>query len=391
MVRDATERRLAAILHADVSGYSLLMSENEDAAVRAATAYREQIELLVRQYRGRLVDFRGDEFLAEFPSATDAVRCAVEIQRVLWARNAGVDAELRMEFRIGVHLGELRIEGERVFGDGVNIASRLQRLAEAGGICISGAVYDQLGRKLDLEYEDLGQQTVKNIPAPVRAYRVGALAALESPRAEQPDSPGPPVASDPVERRPGLFGRNSTEPPRPDIAAYAARDGTATLMFTDITGFSAATERLGDERGWQILRAYKAIIRDQLARQGGHEIDSPGDSFLIAFDSARRALLCAISTQRAVATYAEENPDAALGHSIGLHTGDVIAEEGKVFGRNVHLAARISSRAKGGEILISSIVKELTERADDFHYREMPEQHLPGMSQPLLLFEVKWD
>ena len=125
-----TERKLAAILSADVVGYSRLMAEDEAATVRTLTAYREQIGALVREHRGRLVDFTGDNFLAEFPTATDAVEAAAEIQRVLKARNAAVPAGRAMEFRIGVHLGEVRVEGERLYGDGVNIAARLEGLAE---------------------------------------------------------------------------------------------------------------------------------------------------------------------------------------------------------------------------------------------------------------------
>jgi adenylate cyclase len=177
------ERKLAAILSADVVGYSRLMAEDEDATVRTLAAYREEISLLVRQHRGRVVDFTGDNFLAEFPTATDAVQGAVEIQGILKVRNAPLPADRRMEFRIGVHLGEVRTEGERIYGDGVNIAARLEGLAEAGGICISDMVQRQVEGKFELGYQDIGEQTVKNIPKPVRAYRVGIgeVSAVEEP------------------------------------------------------------------------------------------------------------------------------------------------------------------------------------------------------------------
>jgi adenylate cyclase len=155
---EGVERKLAAILSADVVGYSRLMAEDEEATVRTLIAYREEIALLVRQHRGRVADFTGDNFLAEFPTATDAVQCAVEIQGVLKVRNAPLPSERKMEFRIGVHLGEVRVEGERIYGDGVNIAARLEGLADPGGICISAAVHDQVERKLALVCEDLGEQ-----------------------------------------------------------------------------------------------------------------------------------------------------------------------------------------------------------------------------------------
>ncbi len=166
------DRHLAAILSADVVGYSRLMAEDEDATIRAVTARREEVELHVRQHRGRLNDFTGDNFLAEFGSAVAALDCAVEIQRLVAALNAALAPERKMEFRIGLHLGEVRVQDDRLFGTGVNVAARLESLAEPGGICISGEVYGQVESRLDLGYEDLGEQSVKNIPKPVRVYRV---------------------------------------------------------------------------------------------------------------------------------------------------------------------------------------------------------------------------
>jgi adenylate cyclase len=169
---ETAERKLAAILSADVVGYSRLMAEDEDGTVRRLTDYREEIAMLVRQHRGRVVDSPGDNLLAEFPAATDAVSCAVEVQGSLKVRNAPLPEDRRMEFRIGVHLGEVRVEDERIYGDGVNIAARLEGLAEPGGICISGMVHSQVRNKLDVGYEDLGEQEIKNIPEPVRVYRI---------------------------------------------------------------------------------------------------------------------------------------------------------------------------------------------------------------------------
>src|SRR6266581_5267240 len=180
------ERKLTAILSADVKGYSRLMGDDEEATIRTLTAYREVMTTLVQQHRGRVVDSPGDNLLAEFASVVDAVRCAVEIQQALHAKNADLPDQRKMEFRIGINLGDVVIEGERLYGDGVNIAARLESLAEPGGICISGTVYDQVKNKLALGYEDLGEQAVKNIAKPVRVWRVvmdeaaAALAATQS-------------------------------------------------------------------------------------------------------------------------------------------------------------------------------------------------------------------
>lgn len=169
------ERKLSAILSADVVEYSRLMGEDEDFTIHTLTGNREMMATLIKQYRGRVVDSPGDNLLAEFPSVTQAVNCAVEIQRELAERNAELPDDRRMEYRIGVNLGDVAQEGERIYGDGVNIAARLESLAEPGGICISGFVYHQVKNRLKLEYEYLGEQSVKNIKEPVPVYRVLSL------------------------------------------------------------------------------------------------------------------------------------------------------------------------------------------------------------------------
>src|SRR5262249_917380 len=166
------ERKLAAIFSTDVQGYSRLMGDDEAATIRTLTTYREVMTTLIQQHRGRVVDSPGDNLLAEFASAVEAVQCAVEIQGELQSRNAELSDMRKMEYRIGINLGDVVVEGERLYGDGVNIAARLESLAVPGGICISGTVYDQVKSKLALSYEDLGAQAVKNIAEPVRVYRV---------------------------------------------------------------------------------------------------------------------------------------------------------------------------------------------------------------------------
>jgi TolB-like protein/class 3 adenylate cyclase len=172
MAEEGFKRKLAAILSADVAGYSRLMDDDEEATVRTLTAYRTAIADLAQQFRGRIVDTPGDNILAEFTSVVDAVNCTVEIQRDLAERNADLPYNRKMEFRIGVNLGDVIEEEGRIYGDGVNIAARMESMAEAGGICISGRAYDQVANKLGLEYENLGEHQVKNINTPIRVYRV---------------------------------------------------------------------------------------------------------------------------------------------------------------------------------------------------------------------------
>jgi len=172
MSTQEVKRKLTAILSADVKGYSRLMGEDEKGTVRTLNAYKELMTNLTQHHHGRVVDAPGDNVLAEFASVVDAVECAVEIQKELKTRNADLPENRRMEFRIGVNLGDVIEDADQILGDGVNIAARLESLSEAGGICISGTVFDQVKNKLNLGYKYLGEQTVKNILEPVRVYRV---------------------------------------------------------------------------------------------------------------------------------------------------------------------------------------------------------------------------
>jgi len=172
MTTEGFKRKITAILSADVVGYSRLMGEDEAATVKTLATYREVMAALIKQHRGRMVDSPGDNVLAEFASVVDGVQCAVAVQKEFQSRNAELPEGRRMEFRIGINLGDVIEEEQRIYGDGVNIAARLEALADPGGICISKTAFDQIETKLPLGYEYMGEQTVKNIPRPVGAYRV---------------------------------------------------------------------------------------------------------------------------------------------------------------------------------------------------------------------------
>jgi adenylate cyclase len=195
------ERKLAAVLSADAVGYSRLMSADEEHTVRTLQSHRKKIERLIGTFRGRVVDSPGDNLLAEFPSAVGSVRCAIDIQRALAADNEKLDADRRMPFRIGIHVGDVMVEGSRIYGDGVNIAARLEGLAEPGGICLSDLVYQQVRRRLELAATDLGERELKNIEGAVHVYRIepspsagnGAPARAAAPAALSPPQ-GPSLA-----------------------------------------------------------------------------------------------------------------------------------------------------------------------------------------------------
>ena len=169
---ERAKRKLSAILSADVKGYSRLMGEDELATIETLKKYRIRISSLIEQFRGRVVDSPGDNLLAEFVSVVDAVECAVNIQEELKKENDELPESRKMEFRIGVNLGDVVEDGERIYGDGVNIAARIESMAEAGGICISKTAYDQIKNKISIGYEYLGEHSVKNIKDQVGVYRI---------------------------------------------------------------------------------------------------------------------------------------------------------------------------------------------------------------------------
>ncbi len=193
MADEGYTRKLTAILGADVTGYSLLMDDNEEATLRTLTSHRAAITHLIQEYKGRVVDTPGDYVLAEFPSVVDAVNCAVEIQRELAERNAELPDNRKMEFRIGINLGDVILKDGKIYGDGVNIAARIEPLADPGGICISQSVYDQVKNKVDLKFKYLGAKKAKNIADPLYLYKVlaetGDTEQQNSNKLKLPDKP----------------------------------------------------------------------------------------------------------------------------------------------------------------------------------------------------------
>jgi adenylate cyclase len=231
------ERRLAAILSADVKEYSRLMGADDVATVEMLTAYRKVMTALISQHRGRVVDAPGDNLLAEFSSVVDAVQCSVSIQEELNERNADLPAGRRMDFRIGVNLGEVIVEGDRIYGDGVNIAARVQALAEGGGVCISGSVCDEISSKLSFDCEPLGEQALKNIDEAVRVYRVRA----STPSEVAPSSPSAETNSGPAScEKPAVavlpFANMSDDPEQEHFT-----DGLTDDIITDLSKIGGLT------------------------------------------------------------------------------------------------------------------------------------------------------
>jgi adenylate cyclase len=256
MTAEKIKRKLAAILSADVKGYSRLMGEDEIATVRTLEAYRETISMLIERHHGRVVDSPGDNLLAEFASIVDAVEGAVDIQKALKAKNANLPEKRRMEFRIGINLGDIIEEEERIYGDGINIAARMQGLADGGGISISGTAYDQVKNKLALEYEFQGEQTVKNIEEPVRVYRVvmesdvftnGTDRALELP--DRPSVAVLPFANMTGDPKEEYFSDGLTEDLITDLSKISGLFVIARNSVFTYKGKTVKVEEVGRELG----------------------------------------------------------------------------------------------------------------------------------------------
>src|SRR5207253_5248612 len=193
-MKQPIERRLAAILAADVAGYSRLMGLDEAGTAQALREHRTAADPLIAQHGGRIVKTTGDGVLIEFGSVVGAVQCALALQKLTAERNAGIAGKRRMEWRIGIHLGDVLVEGDDILGDGVNIAARLEGIAEPGGICISEDAFRQVRGKIEAEFADIGKQSLKNIARPLRVYRFGSASAPEQPTTPQtalalPDKP----------------------------------------------------------------------------------------------------------------------------------------------------------------------------------------------------------
>ena len=219
------ERKLAAILSADAAGYSRLMSEDELGTVRALATCRELVAGVITRHQGRVVDMAGDNVLAEFPSAVSAVEAASAMQAQLETCNGKLPENRRLEFRVGVNLGEVVIDAGRLYGDGVNVAARIEALAEPGGICVSAKVYEEVRRKLDLAFEDLGERPLKNIALPVRVYRVRSGGPAMQPAAASAGAAKPSIIVLP-------FTNMSGDPEQEFFA-----DGLTEDILTDLSRF----------------------------------------------------------------------------------------------------------------------------------------------------------
>ena len=366
--RQGMQRRLAALLSADVVGYSRLMDDNDVATVRTLSACRTIIAEIVASSGGRVVDSPGDNILAEFPSAVDAVKAAHVIQVRLGAANADLPDHRRMAFRIGVNLGDVLVEKGRIYGDGVNVAARIEALADPGGICVSGKVYDEVVRKLELRFVDRGEHRLKNIAGPVRVY------ALDS---ANPTQTMPSKSA--VQGKPGT--------PDGSSAASSQRQRLAAVMFADMVGYSRRIEQDEIRSSTQVTRSvqlFKSLIGDY----GGQVKNVAGDGILALFDSADKALRFGLQMRSEFhdqSVWADGDP---IQFRIGLSLGEVIEEHGNVQGHCVNVAARLQQMAEPDNIVVTRAVRDAVRDQPGIALKPLGSPALKNMSGAIEVFAV---
>ncbi len=254
MTEERMERRLSAILAADIAGYSALMGSDEARTVRDLKGHQAAVLPMIGEFAGRIIDTAGDGIMAEFPSVVNAVECAVAIQTTMAQRNAAIEPTRRMQFRVGINIGDVVYDEVRIYGDGINIAARLEGIAEAGGICISSKVYDEITGRLDLACRDIGEQQLKNIARPVRAYHVrldGAAPAAAPPPAlpEKPSIAVLPFANMSGDPEQEFFADGMTEDLITDLSKISGLFVIARNSSFSYKGRSVKVQEIGRDLG----------------------------------------------------------------------------------------------------------------------------------------------
>ena len=342
------ERRLSAILAADIAGYSGLTGADEARTVRDLKGHQAAVLPMVVEFGGRVIDTAGDGILAEFPSVVNAVKCAVAIQSKMAERNGGAEPERCMEFRIGVSIGDVVYDEARVYGDGINVATRLKAIAEPGGICISSKVYEEVSGRIDLAYQDLGEQQLKNIARPVRVYRV-------------------------------QLGKTRTG---------AERQLTA-ILAADVAGYSRLVEN--DEEGTLIQwkTHWHVLIEPKIKEFHGRIVRVIGDGVLAEFASVVDAVRCAVEVQRGMAARNAEVPhDKRIEFRMGINFGELIIDGRDFWGDAVNVAARLEALAEPGGICVSGRVQEDVKGKLDIVFEDAGEQQLKNIARSVRVYRI---
>src|SRR5215472_2945217 len=320
----ASTRRLAAILAADVVGFTSLIEADLGGTLRALKAIRRDlVDPTIEAHNGRLLKTSGDLLLVEFSNVVEALRCATDLQRTLAEHNRNLPAGKRIEFRIGIHQGDVVTQDGYLFGDGVNIATGLEGLAEPGGICLSARAKEDAEGKLAVQFEDMGEQRFKNRSRRVRTYQIS------------------PAAASSVR-----------------ISEKATRR-LAAILAADVVGYSRLMGADEEETHERLKAHFGHLVEAKIKEHRGRIVKNTGDGFLAEFPSVVDGVRCAVEVQREMVVREPEAADEQrIRFRIGINVGDVIVEEHDIFGDGVNIAARLEALAEPGGICVSGIVHE---------------------------------
>src|SRR5215472_2370079 len=348
-------RRLAAILAADVVGFHSRIDADLGGTLRALEAIRRDLlDPTIAAYNGRLLRKSGDLLLVEFDNVVEALRCAAHFQRTIAEHNRNLSAEKRIEFRIGIHQGDVVIQDGHLFGDGVNIARGLEGLAQPGGICLSARAKEDAEGKLAVQFEDMGEQRFKNRSRPIRTYQI------------------PPGRASSV----GI-----AEKPTRRLAAILAADvaGYSRLMGVDEEG---THERLQAH--------FRELVNPKIGEHRGRVVKNTGDGFLAEFASVVDAVRCAVEVQRGMAERnATVPPEQWIELRIGINRGDVIAEGDDIYGDGVNIAARLEALAEPGRICLSRVVRDQVRDRLDCTFEDLGEQQVKNIARPVRVYRLR--
>ncbi len=350
-------------------GYAAIAQRDEPLALRLVDEERKLIRPLLERFRGREVKTLGDGALVEFDSAIQAMQCAAEIQRRQYLRNSQPNV-VPVELRIGIHLGDVEQHRDDIFGDAVNIASRIEPLAEAGGVCVTGSVREQVQNKIPYPLQLLEHTVLKNIESPVAVYR-----------AELPWTPGHASGAAPSTDR--------ASSPLPDLGYVPGGPRRlAAIMFTDMVGFSALTQR-DESLALRLVDEQRRLMRPVFDRFRGREVKTMGDGAVVEFDSALDATECAVAVQR---TLLERNREAAgerIDIRVGIHAGDVVHAESDVYGDAVNIASRIEPLAETGGVCVTGSIQEQVQNKIPYPLKLLEHPVLREMDSPVTVYRVE--
>ena len=350
-----TTRRLTAILAADVAGFHSRIDADLGGTLRALEAIRRDLlDPTIAVYNGRLLRKAGGLLLVEFDNVVEAVRCATHLQRTIAEHNRNLPAEKRIEFRIGIHQGDVVVQDGHLSGDGVNIARGLEGLAQPGGICLSARAKEEAEGKLAVQFEDVGEQQFRNRWRPIRTYQI------------------PPGAASSV--------RISERPTR----------RLAAILAADVAGYSRLMG--ADEEGTheRVQTHLQELVNPKITEHRGRVVKNTGDGFLAEFQSVVDAVRCAVEVQRGmVERNAAALPDKRIEFRVGINLGDVIVEEHDIFGDGVNIAARLEALAEPGGICVSRMVRDNVRDKLDYSFQDLGEQQVKNIGRPVRVYGLR--